>query len=182
MAKPRDIPVGAPATCRLLLFGATLLAALAITAFAPTRPLLLWNTTPSEPEGVYARTSDLPGRGTIVAFKLPAAGSAYANLAIPSLKTRSILKAVAAGPGDLVCVGQGGLAINGEWRAPIASRDRANRELPHWTGCRVLRPDELFVFSARVPNSFDSRYFGPVSKTAVLGVYRLVLPAGSERA
>jgi type IV secretory pathway protease TraF len=39
--------------------------------------------------------------------------------------------------------------------------------------------DELFVFSDRVPNSLDSRYFGPVSTRQVLGVYTR-LPLLSE--
>ena len=46
--------------------------------------------------------------------------------------------------------------------APIATRDRQGRALPRWQGCRRMTQDELFVFSARVPNSFDSRYYGPV--------------------
>ncbi len=35
-----------------------------------------------------------------------------------------------------------------------------------------MAADEYFVFSNRVPNSFDSRYFGPISRAAILGVYR----------
>jgi type IV secretory pathway protease TraF len=65
--------------------------------------------------------------------------------------------------------------INGRDLAPIASRDGEGRALPRWTACRQLGPDELFVFSARVPNSFDSRYFGPVSRTAVMGVFNPLL-------
>jgi type IV secretory pathway protease TraF len=35
-----------------------------------------------------------------------------------------------------------------------------------------MASDEYFVFSDRVANSFDSRYFGPISKAAIIGVYR----------
>jgi conjugative transfer signal peptidase TraF len=86
-----------------------------------------------------------------------------------------MLKAVAAGPGDSVCTAADHLVINGRDLAPIASRDGEGRALPRWTACRQLGPDELFVFSARVPNSFDSRYFGPVSRTAVMGVFNPLL-------
>jgi type IV secretory pathway protease TraF len=41
--------------------------------------------------------------------------------------------------------------------------------LPHWDGCRTLQADELFLLMAAVPDSFDSRYFGPVSLSAVIG-------------
>jgi type IV secretory pathway protease TraF len=82
-----------------------------------------------------------------------------------------LLKTVAAGPGDHVCAAGGRLIIAGQYRAPIAWSDRRGRVLPHWAGCRRLAPDELFVFSDRVPDSFDSRYFGPIARRDVLGVF-----------
>jgi type IV secretory pathway protease TraF len=68
----------------------------------------------------------------------------------------------------------GRLRINGRDRAPIAVRDSCGVTLPRWTGCRRLGTSELFVFSDRVPNSFDSRYFGPIDRTSVVGVYKPV--------
>ena len=47
--------------------------------------------------------------------------------------------------------------------------DRLGRPLPSWPQCRQLRPGELFLLSATNPASFDSRYFGPVSASAVIG-------------
>jgi len=38
----------------------------------------------------------------------------------------------------------------------------------------------LFVFSARVPNSFDSRYYGPVRRSDVMGSYRRLALLGPE--
>lgn len=167
----RTIAVGLGAT------GATL----GLAAFIGP-PSLLMNTSPSEPPGVYARTTEAPAVGRIIAFPLPAAGAAYAERAMPFLRHRPLLKAVAAGPGDEVCAGQGSLTINGRRQAPVAERDHLGRPLPHWQGCRRLGPGELFVYSARVPNSFDSRYYGPVPRDAVLGVYRLVAPIGAGAA
>ena len=77
---------------------------------------------------------------------------------------------VAAAQGDLVCARGGVLAINGLPIAPIYARDPRGRALPQWNGCRRLRPAEYFVYSDRIPNSFDSRYFGPVRASGVLGV------------
>src|SRR3546814_9782387 len=42
-------------------------------------------------------------------------------------------------------------------------RDRRQRLLPRWHGCRYLTTSEVFVLST-VPGSFDSRYFGPVER------------------
>jgi type IV secretory pathway protease TraF len=44
------------------------------------------------------------------------------------------------------------------------------RPLPSWQQCRRLEPGELFLLSVTNPASFDSRYFGPVSASAVIGV------------
>jgi type IV secretory pathway protease TraF len=41
--------------------------------------------------------------------------------------------------------------------------------LAAWPGCRVLRRDEVFLFAAGNVASFDSRYFGPVGREAILG-------------
>ena len=64
------------------------------------------------------------------------------------------------------------LTINGRVVAPIAKFDREGRALPQWRECRVLRRDEYFVFSNRIPNSFDSRYYGPVAQSEVIGTFR----------
>ncbi|MBZ0261949.1 MAG: S26 family signal peptidase [Hyphomicrobiales bacterium] len=46
--------------------------------------------------------------------------------------------------------------------------DRSNRLLPVRKGCRTLKSDEVFVL-AKPSNSFDSRYFGPMKRSQVIG-------------
>jgi conjugative transfer signal peptidase TraF len=147
-----------------------------LEVFAAAKPTLLLNRSPSEPPGLYVRAGRDLGVGSIIAFRTPSAAFPYANLSMAYLHHRPLLKAVAAGPGDRVCTTGGELIINGRAMAPIATRDRQGRALPRWQGCRRMTQDELFVFSARVPNSFDSRYYGPVHRTDVLGSYRWVAP------
>jgi len=65
-----------------------------------------------------------------------------------------------------------GLAINGVWRAKTAAFDRDGRALPVWNACRRLHDQEFFMLSNHVPNSFDSRYFGPVQSADILATYR----------
>ncbi len=161
---------------------ATLAVAVSVGAVMATARQVLINTTPSEPPGIYVRSPTTPGLGRIVAFTAPAAAYPYADRRLFYLHRVPLLKAVAAGPGDLVCTLNGQLEIDGKARAPIANADRQGIALPHWSACRRLTADELFVFSDRVPNSFDSRYFGPVRRRAVLGVYAplAVLPSGGR--
>ena len=90
----------------------------------------------------------------------------------------TILKEIAAGQGDVVCTQAGALTINGRWRAPVLERDPRGRQLPQWRGCRALAKDEFFVFSDRIPNSFDSRYYGPVKRAQIVGVFQ---PCGHSR-
>ena len=33
---------------------------------------------------------------------------------------------------------------------------------------------ELFTFADHVPNSFDGRYYGPIERACVVGVYRMI--------
>ena len=47
-------------------------------------------------------------------------------------------------------------------------RDASARPLPFWQGCRVLQPGEIFVL-ARDPDTFDSRYFGALPASSVVG-------------
>jgi type IV secretory pathway protease TraF len=53
--------------------------------------------------------------------------------------------------------------------ANVLHADSQARTLPVWQQCRPLREGELFLLSLTHPASFDSRYFGPVPATAVLG-------------
>ncbi|MEL8000925.1 S26 family signal peptidase, partial [Pseudomonas aeruginosa] len=54
--------------------------------------------------------------------------------------------------------------------ATVLPADRMGRVLPSLQLCRRLEPGELFLLSVTNPASFDSRYFGPVSASAVIGV------------
>jgi hypothetical protein len=47
--------------------------------------------------------------------------------------------------------------------------------LPVCRQCRVLADDELFQLSVAHPASFDNRYFGPIERSAVLGVAHAVV-------
>ena len=151
--------------------GLSLGIGIALSALLATTPHVLVNTTASEPEGLYRRIGAPAAVGRLVAFKAPAAAFPYADAHLAYLRRVPMLKAVAAGPGDQVCARSGRLVIAGRDRAPIAWTDGAGRVLPHWDGCRRLTASELFVFSDRVRNSFDSRYFGPIDRQDVLGVY-----------
>ena len=154
-------------------FGLLALGSIAALAIASVYgPWVLWNRTDSEPIGVYARTLQRPEIGRLIAFQAPPAAFPYADGRMSYLRRVPILKQVIAAEGDLVCARGGQLVVNGRALAPVYARDPRGRALPQWGGCRRLSPSEYFVYSDRIPNSFDSRYYGPVQAERVLGVYR----------
>lgn len=160
-----------------LAAGAALIGALSLATAGGARPLLLWNRTASEPEGLYVSGAGSVSVGALIAFPAPSAAFPYADGHMGYLRRVPILKHVAAVSGDRVCTANDRLEINGRVRAPILRQDRRGTALPRWDGCRRLRDGEVFVFSDRIPNSFDSRYFGLVNRAEIVGVFRpLAIP------
>lgn len=141
---------------------------------APAVPVLIYNATGSAPLGVYYLEPRLPARGELAVFKPPPGIEiliiAHEILPVPV----PLLKRVAAVGGDEVCRAKDPIdtiSINGKVIAEVLEKDRAGRLLPAWEGCMRLVEGEFFLLQPH-PNSFDSRYFGPVLRCDILGVAR----------
>ena len=155
------------------------LAALAWASFGPPLPRLIYNPSDSVAVGWYRvdplvhRTGSLPRSlsvGSIVLVALPAEAATLAAQR-GYLPTRvPLLKRVGAVAPQELCITGGNVRIDGVPSATVLRADRLGRLLPSWPQCRRLRHGELFLLSRINPASFDSRYFGPVSASAVIGV------------
>lgn len=132
-------------------------------------PLALINESSSLPKGLYLRSLDqAPVQGGVVAVEPPAFARRYlAALGMPA--SVPLLKRVAVVGGERVCRTGGELRWRGR-TAVALPRDRRGVSLPAWSGCRRLGADELLVIGD-TPTSFDSRYFGPVRRSSLVGVY-----------
>ena len=139
------------------------------------------NTTASMPRGIWAVTAPAGAvhRGDVVTLCLPdtprmrlghergyiGAGSCPDGM-------EPLVKPVAAVPGDTVTVKPGGCSVNGD-RVPNTAQfaiDGAGRPLQGIPpGTYDVEPGQVWVLSGHSPMSWDSRYFGPVPKAAVLG-------------
>jgi conjugative transfer signal peptidase TraF len=157
---------------RTLALAGLALAAVAGSAWHTT-PRLIWNVTSSVEIGLYWISPRSTTAGDIVAVRLPAAIAEFAHARGYLPRSALLLKPVAAARGDHVCRWGSYILINGRPRAIAAHRDQAGRTLPVWTGCRTLRPDEVFVLS-RKPESFDGRYFGVLTRLHVEGRASLI--------
>ena len=135
-----------------------------------TPAMALVNESPSLPRGVYIRVlGGAPWRNAVVAVPQPSAVRAYlGRLGMPG--DLLLIKRVAAVGGDTVCRRDDRLIMPGR-TVVVRERDRRGVGLPAWRGCRRLGTEELFLLGD-TPSSFDSRYFGPVHRSQVTGVYR----------
>lgn len=138
--------------------------------FGPTPVRFVWNVTPSIPVGLYRIDPiAMAHGGDVVALRPP---PRLARL----MATRRyvemgalLLKPVAATPGARVCRHGHLVTVNERPVAIALSADRLQRPLPRWSGCQRLRRDALFLLATERADSFDSRYFGPIDRAAVLG-------------
>jgi len=155
------------------------LAALAWASFVQPLPRLIYNPSDSVAVGWYRvdplghGTDSLPRSlsvGSIVLTTLPADAAALAAQRGYLPSRVPLLKRVGAVAPHHVCVFEALVWIDGVPVAAVLPADRLGRPLPSWRQCRQLRPGELFLLSVTNPASFDSRYFGPGSASAVIGV------------
>ena len=178
---PRPRSPRARLRARLVLAGLSTcgLTALAWVSFVQPLPRLIYNPSDSVAVGWYR--VDPQGHGTdslprplsvdsIVLTVLPpdavalAAQRGYLPARVP------LLKRVGAVAPQEVCTTGGIVRIDGVPSAAVLPADRWGGPLPSWQQCRHLESGELFLLSVTNPASFDSRYFGPVSASAVIGV------------
>ena len=134
-------------------------------------PKFLYNPSPSAPIGWYKIVPQESYQvGETVAAWLPAHAEKLASERGYLPDDITIIKSIIAGPGDQYCVETGRLLIAGHQPLDIFSSDSQGRDMPVMSeGCRRLSGQEYLLISERIKQSFDSRYFGPVAQSDILG-------------
>jgi len=146
------------------------LALLIEASFVRPTPRLIYNASDSVPVGWYRiESTDALHVGGIVLARLPSAPAAFAARRGYLPMRIPLLKRIGAMAPQVVCVRDGIVRIDSIPVAVTLFVDGSGRRLTAWPQCRRLRADELFLLSTTNPASFDSRYFGPVSTSAVIG-------------
>jgi len=136
------------------------LGGLVLAAVVSTRWYRL-NLSPSVPRGVYrlAAVSTPLARGTLVVLPVPAGVRPWHTTWVP------LLKPVAAIGGDVVCLWDEGVWIEGQWYGPIYE-EAAHKPLPKLRGCLLVKPGDVFLASS-APRSLDGRYWGTTPMTGL---------------
>ena len=154
-------------------------AALAWASFVSPPPRMTYNPSDSVAVGWYRvdpfdhRPGSLPrpvSVGSIVLVPLPAEAAALAAQRGYLAMHVPLLKRVGAVAPQEVCIAGGIVRVDGVPSAAVLRVDRLGRPLPSWPQCRHLKSGELFLLSTTNPASFDSRYFGPIAASTVIGV------------
>lgn len=144
---------------------------LAVLAAQPTinpSPILIWNASESVPIGWYFVSKRQPLIGEIAVIRPAGWVRTYAStrgyLPIKAL----LLKPVFAAQSSIICRFGPYVFVDGKHVAKAIIMDKKHRRLPVWKGCKALKPLQYFVIG-RHRDSFDSRYFGPIEKSQVVG-------------
>jgi conjugative transfer signal peptidase TraF len=150
----------------------------------PSVPKLLYNPSPSAPIGWYRLRADQDFvRGDLVAAFAPDDAQKlvierhYLPPNIPLIKT------VWATAGEEICHSKSVVQVDNRPPLVMLSHDSRGLSLPSRDGCYTLAKDEVFLVSTDVQTSFDSRYFGPVPVSDILGPVQYLgrFQRGSER-
>jgi conjugative transfer signal peptidase TraF len=162
-------------TTILATFGSV---ALVLSGSGNGSPSYIWNASESVPIGLYRlqpverlSVTDLVAirppepLGTFLDF------NGYLPTGVP------MLKRILALPGQTVCRTGLTVTVDEIEVGHARERDARGRPLPVWRGCRVLSVSEIFVMNWQSADSFDGRYFGPISASAVIGQ---VIPVWTE--
>jgi conjugative transfer signal peptidase TraF len=159
---------------------ATLLAMLAGTALvvAPawSRPdfRFIWNASASVPVGLYRI---VPATGTsrridvtdLAVVMPPAELAAFLDQRGYLPRGLPLIKRVLALSGTTVCRSGSTIVAYGTTYGEARDRDTRGRPLPVWQGCRTLGDGDAFFMNWDSLDSFDSRYFGPLPLSTIVG-------------
>jgi len=160
--------MGAHRRIFLLAVSAFAVATLAAKPCINPVPIVIWNASNSVPIGWYLVAKRQPKLGEIAVIRPPEWVEIYASARGYLPLQTPLLKPVRAIKGSIVCRFGRYVFIDGKLVAKAKYLDTNHRMLPVWKGCRTLNSAEVFVLGIH-RDSFDSRYFGPVNRTSVLG-------------
>jgi len=79
-----------------------------------------------------------------------------------------LIKRVVGVGGDEICRNGRNVSVNGIGMGVAKSEDFFGRPLPVWQGCETVADDQIFVVNFH-PDSLDSRYFGSVDRSLIIG-------------
>jgi len=156
----------------IVLIGLSLLYSINCNEPESKNPIIIINETPSVKKGLYLRQETIGlDKHSLIAMRLHKPAHDYLVKTMGYDEDIFLLKRISALPGERVCRSQSGLITMKGKSVKARSHDHLGHKLPSWQGCHVLKPGEIFILGDH-PQSFDSRYFGPVKISELTGSYK----------
>src|SRR4051812_13603240 len=155
---------------RATVFTTSVATVLLLWTIGGAPPRYIWNASNSVPIGLY-RLQPMTALVVteLVAIQPPDLLAAFLDLNGYLPIGVPMLKRVLALPGQTVCRTGLTVTVDGIDVGQAHERDGRGRPLPAWHGCGVIADGDVFVMNWQSPDSLDSRYFGPLPASAVLG-------------
>ena len=156
-------------------FGYVMTTYFALLGFAgaaifPVSPKFIWNASTSVPIGLYAiHPAGVLHVTELVVVRPPAPLASFLDERHYLPKGVPMLKRILALPGQSVCRTDRTIAVDGVAMGVALDRDSRGRTLPSWHGCRNVARDEVFLMNWQSGDSLDSRYFGPLPISTIVG-------------
>lgn len=133
--------------------------------------LIIFNGTHSLPTGFYFNEKrDHFEVGDLSILSIPSSAISYLMDNEILDKEDVLLKYILGKEGDYFCTKNGKFTINEELIGPIFSEDSRGNPLPKLNICGALPKGFVVVGNSDKANSFDSRYFGAVPVSLLIGV------------
>ena len=135
-----------------------------------------FNLSPSVPIGLY-RTIPFDGqlkKNDLLLINPPDQSRSllYGRGWLP--KGWVLFKNVGALPGDKVYISDAGIFINNQYKGPVILFDSQGKPLPKLRGNIHIKDGYFLPLATKIPNSFDVRYFGPVSVSLIKAKVKLI--------
>jgi conjugative transfer signal peptidase TraF len=143
---------------------------LLLSTLGGATPHYIWNASMSVPIGLYrVQPATQLAVTELVAIKPPDLLATFLDLNGYLPIGVPMLKRVLALPRQTVCRNGLSIAVDGIDVGLAHERDGRGRPLPVWNGCQIIADGDVFVRNWQSADSLDSRYFGPLPASAVIG-------------
>jgi signal peptidase I len=131
--------------------------------------------TESMPKGIYRiLPPEHIHKGDIVIFEFPeSVAHMKSRMWVPS-ESGLLMKPVQGVLNDQITVTTDSVYINDIYFGEVKTQDRQELPLPIFKGRHLIKKDFYFVAS-RHKNSFDSRYFGLITRSTIQGIAKPIL-------
>jgi len=153
---------------KLWVGGAVTALAALVFASGARQDVVLFNHSPSVPVGFYVRETSPPTHGMFVTVRARDVAPAQAAAHNYDDEGDRFIKRLTAMAGQEVCSDGRVLSIDDVEAAIVQNGAGAPQG---WIGCRTLGSTEILLLGDSA-NSFDGRYWGPISTDLVEGVWR----------